>query len=308
MVASIPLHLDSAAAAVRTRGLTKRFGRTTALSDVDLTVPEGSFYLLVGPNGAGKTTAFRLLLGLLRPTSGHGEVCGLRCGPDGRARAHVGYVPETQELPYGTLTVRQLIAHHAAYWPAWDAQYAQRLVARLEVRPDAKYGKLSKGQARRVQLVLALAHRPPVLLLDEPTDGLDPVARDTVQGVLAEHIADAPTTVVVATHLVYEMERFADHVGVLRSGRLAAQLERTELQARLRRYELEVPDDWAPDLGADLALVRANGHPRDRRWIVWGDETAVTARLEQHGAVVRSVTALSLDEAALALLSGKEGV
>jgi ABC-2 type transport system ATP-binding protein len=306
MAVTIPLRLEGDAHAVRTYDLTKRFGRTDAVRGIDLTVPAGSFYLLVGPNGAGKTTTLRILLGLLRPTSGHAELYGVRCGPDGAARSLAGIVPETHNLPYGALKVQQLIAHHSVYYPGWDHDYAHHLVDTLDIRMDTAFGKLSKGQARRVQLLLALAHRPPLLLLDEPTDGLDPVARDTVQGVLAEHIAATPTTVLAATHLVYEMERFADHVGVLRAGRLTAQVTRADLHARLKRYVLEVPDDWQPGADAELAVFRQNGSPREQRWTIWGDEQAVTTRLEARGARVRAVAGLSLEEATLALLSGKD--
>jgi ABC-2 type transport system ATP-binding protein len=291
---------------VRTHGLTKRYGRITAVDDVELMVPAGGFYLLIGPNGAGKTTTFRLLLGMMKPDAGHAEIGGVRCGPDSAARAHIGYVPELHAMPYAWLRVRDLIAHHAAYYPSWDSSYAARLADGLEVRMDRKYSRLSKGEGRRVQLLLALAHRPPLLMLDEPTDGLDPVARDTVQAMLAEHIAESPTTVIVATHLVYEMERFADHVGVLRSGRLVRQVPRSELQARLRRYVLDVPADWQPSLEAELPLIAQNGTPRERRWTVWGDESDVTRRLTAAGATVRSVGALTLDEAARALLGSKE--
>jgi len=290
--------------AVRTRGLTRRFGRVTAVQDLGLEVPEGSFYLLIGPNGAGKTTTFRMLLGLMKPTSGDVELLG-GIRPGGAGRAHIGYVPEV-DLPYSWLRTDRLIAHHAGYYPTWDDAYARHLVELLEVRTDAKYGTLSKGQARRVQLLLALAHRPPLLLLDEPTDGLDPVARDTVQAALAAHIAETPTTVLAATHLVYEMERFADHVGVLRGGRLVRQMPRPELHARLKRYVLDVPADWNPSIERELPLIKANGSPRERRWTIWGDEPEIRQRLGAAGANVRAVTSLTLDEAALALLSGKE--
>lgn len=292
--------------AVQTHGLTKRYGKTVAVAGIDLQVPEGAFYLLIGPNGAGKTTTFRMLLGILSPDAGHAEICGVRATPAAAARACIGFVPELHEMPYGWMRNEDLIAHHAGYHATWDADYARRLSSALEVRPRAKFGTLSKGQARRVQLLLALAHRPQVLLLDEPTDGLDPVARDTVQALIAEHIAETPTTVLAATHLVYEMERFADHVGVIRDGHLVRQVDREQLHARLRRYVLDVPDDWRPDITPELVVLKQNGTPRERRWTVWGDEAEVTGMLTAAGASVRSVASLSLDEAALALLSGKE--
>jgi ABC-2 type transport system ATP-binding protein len=175
----------------------------------------------------------------------------------------------------------------------------------MELRMDAKLGKLSKGETRRVELVMALAHRPRLLLLDEPTDGLDPVIRATVLSLLAEHMTESQTTMLIATHLVYEMERFADHVGVMRAGKLRAQFSRDSMQTRLRRYLLDVPDNWsAPNL--PLTIVKENGTPRERRWTVWGEENEVRRQLSAAGANVRSVSSVSLEDAAVALLAMKE--
>ncbi|HUF49642.1 MAG TPA: ABC transporter ATP-binding protein [Longimicrobiales bacterium] len=289
---------------VRTTQLSKRFGSLQAVDGVELNVPLGAFYLLVGPNGAGKTTTFRMLLGLLAPDAGHAEVAGIESTPDGLARAHIGLVPETENSPYPYLRVDRLLAHEASYRGTWDDAYARELVKLLEVPLSRPFGKLSKGQARRVRLVCALAHRPSVLLLDEPTDGLDPVARDTVQRVLTEHLADTPTTVLVATHLVHEMERLADHIGVMRSGRLVAQLSIADLDMRLRRYEFEAPDGWSAP--ASLAVGRRNGSPHEHRWTMWGDETGVATALRDSGARVRSAQGLSLEDATVALLTWEE--
>ena len=107
--------------------------------------------------------------------------------------------------------------------------------------------QLSKGQARRVQLLLALAHRPSILLMDEPTDGLDHVARDGMLELLAEHLADTPTTALISTHRVYEIEKLVDHVGIIRGGRLLAQMHTDALRSRLRRYSADVPEAWQPE-------------------------------------------------------------
>ena len=289
---------------VRTIQLSKRYGAVQAVDNVELNVPEGAFYLLVGPNGAGKTTTFRMLLGLIKPDGGHAEIAGIESTPDGRARAHMGLVPETEHSPYPYLRVDRLLAHEASYRTTWDHAYAKHLSDVLELPLRRRYGQLSKGQARRVRLVCALAHRPSVLLLDEPTDGLDPVARDTVQRILAEHIADSPTTVVVATHIVHEMERLADHIGVMRNGKLLTQMPIAELRTRLRRYEFEAPQNWSAP--TTLAVGRRNGTPHEHRWTMWGDETGVATALRDSGARVRSAQGLSLEEATVALLTWEE--
>lgn len=294
-------------AAVRTRGLAKRFGRRVALSALDLEVPRGSVYVLVGPNGAGKTTTLRILLDLVRADRGEAVVLGRDTVSEGaEARALCGYLPERQDAGYGWLKVRQLLAHHASYRTGWDPAYAAELMERLEVRDHTKFGKLSKGEARRVQLVTALAHRPPVLLLDEPTDGLDPVMRDEALSLLSDHVAETGSTLLISTHLVYEVEGLGDHLGVLKDGELKAQLDRETLRRRLLRYTLEVPEAWqgVPDLVP--SVVRRNGRGREVAWTVWGDEPDVVERLRRGGATVRDVDPLTLEESAVALLAMRE--
>jgi ABC-2 type transport system ATP-binding protein len=286
-------------------GLGVSFGGRPLFSGASFAIQPGERIGLVGPNGSGKTTMLRILLGMLRASAGEASVEGIPVSDSGRLRANIGYVPEKHEEPYGWMRVRQLLAYHAAYYPTWDDAYAARLASVLDLRPDQKYGKLSKGQSRRVQLVLALAHRPPVLILDEPTDGLDPVARDTVLALLADHLAESPATVIVSTHLPYEMERLSDHVGVMQHGRLVTQVTREALSARLRRYTFEPAAGGAtPEL--DGAVLRRNGSPREARWTIWGDEGDVRKRLAGSGATVRDVATLTLDEAALALLGRNE--
>lgn len=293
--------------AVRTQALVKRFDRETALRGLDLQVPEGAVYLLVGPNGAGKSTTLRILLDLLRADAGSARVFSLDPRRQGaEVRAQVGYVPERQDLAYAWMRVGRLLKHHAAYFPAWDRAYAGRLATAFGLRMHAKFGTLSKGEARRVQLVLALAHRPPLLLLDEPTDGLDPVVRDETLGLLAEHIVDSPTTALICTHRVYEVERLADHVGVLRDGRLLTQTSAERLRRELMSYRAEVPEGWKGAEALNGVVVRRAGTGREILWTIWGESGEITDRLARTGATVREISSLSLDDAAIALLSGKE--
>ncbi|HEX2092565.1 MAG TPA: ABC transporter ATP-binding protein [Longimicrobiaceae bacterium] len=294
---------EAGACAVATHGLCKRYGGETALEGVDLWVPDGAVYVLIGPNGAGKSTTLKVLMNLERPDAGTAEVFGLdtvRRGPE--VRAQVGYVPEHHDHGYRWMTCGRLLRHVAAYYPAWDPAYADHLSRAFDLRLDRRVGALSKGEARRLHLVLALAHRPPLLLLDEPTDGLDPVARNRTLALLAEHLADSPTTVLVSTHQIYEMESLADHIGVLREGRLVAQMPRDELKRTVRRYRIEVPEGWEAPPELRSAGPRRPGAGREFQWTLVGEEREVTDRLTLSGARVREVTTLGLEDAALAFL------
>jgi ABC-2 type transport system ATP-binding protein len=150
--------------------------------------------------------------------------------------------------------------------------------------------------------VLALAYRPPLLVLDEPTDGLDPVVRRRALALLAEHLADSPTTVLISTHHIQELESLADHVGVLRNGRLVAQMSREELQRTVRSYQLEVRDGWEAPAELQATALRRSSAGREVRCTLVGEEREVTRRLAAAGAHVRQVSTLTLEDAALAFL------
>ncbi len=303
---ALPKLIEADRFAIRTTGLAKRYGRAVALRGIDLTVPEGAVYVLVGPNGAGKSTALKILLDLVRADSGEAEVLGLDSRADGpRIRGRVGYVPEAQKWEHEWMSVGQLLDHHARYYPSWDHDYAALLSSRLELDRKRPYGRLSKGQARRVQIVMALAHRPSLLILDEPTDGLDPVAREATLSTLADHMAEHPTTLLISTHLVHETQRLADHIGVLSNGELTAQLPTAELDRVLRRYRVEVPEGWAGAPELNGAVLRRAGRGREIQWTVWGEEDVIRADFERAGAVVRDAARLSLEEAAVTLLTGE---
>jgi ABC-2 type transport system ATP-binding protein len=304
MTSSLPTRLRECELAVDTRAITKRFGDQVALNDVTLQVPTGAVYLLVGPNGAGKSTTLKVLLDLVRAEKGTAEVFGLDTrerAPE--VRANIGYVPERPDWGYGWMRVGRLLEHHALYYPTWDPNYAARLAQKFELRLDRKMGVLSKGQARRVHLTMALAHRPPLLLLDEPTDGLDPFMRDETLGVIADHLAESPTTVVLSTHHVEEVEGLADHIGVLRNGELRAQMSRDDLNANLRRYRVEVPDGWSGVAALNGTVLRRVAAPREVQWTVWGPEAEIVQKLSGSGGTVREVVPLSLIDATLALLN-----
>jgi ABC-2 type transport system ATP-binding protein len=308
MAPTLPVNLGEGPFALTAGGVVKRYGKVTALNGVDLKVPLGAVFVLVGPNGAGKTTLLRVLMNLERSNDGQVAVLGLDARQQGpRVRAQIGYVPEDHRLGYPWMKVGRLVELCAAYHPTWDRDVAARLAAALEIDPERRCGQLSKGTVRRVQLLLALAHRPPLLLLDEPTDGLDHVARDRMLEFLAEHLVDTPTTALISTHRVYEIERLVDHVGVIRDGRLLGQMPLEELRRGLRRYSADMPEGWKPEEWEMEGVVALRaGLGRSMECTVWGEEERVVADFTVAGANVRESAPLSVDEAATALLSTRE--
>ena len=206
---------------VTIRELSRRFGSKVALDRVSLTIPQGSVYGLVGGNGAGKTTLIKHVLGLLRAESGSVRVFGLDPVADPVAvLSRIGYLSEENDLP-GWMRVDELIRYSRAFYPDWDDAYADELRQSFALDPAAKIRTLSKGQKARAGLLVALAHQPELLVLDEPSSGLDPIVRRDILGAVIRTIADEGRTVLFSSHLLEEVEEVADHVTMISEGRIA---------------------------------------------------------------------------------------
>jgi ABC-2 type transport system ATP-binding protein len=207
--------------------VTRRFGTKTALSSVSLSFPRGAVYGLVGANGAGKTTLIKHLLGLLRAQTGSVRVLGRDpvADPVG-ALSRIGYLSEENDLP-GWMRVVELIIYSRAFYPQWDDAYAEELKRMFALDGEARVKTLSKGQKARAGLLVALAHRPELLVLDEPSSGLDPIVRRDILGAVMRMTADEGRTVLFSSHLLDEVEEVADHVTMIAAGRilLSASLE-----------------------------------------------------------------------------------
>ena len=200
--------------------LTRRFGARTALASVSLSLPRGAVYGLVGANGAGKTTLIKHLLGLLRAESGSVRVFGLDPVAEPVAvLSRIGYLSEENDIP-GWMRIDELIRYSRAFHPAWDDVYAEELRQTFALDPAARIRNLSKGQKARVGLLIALAYRPELLVLDEPSSGLDPIVRRDILGAVIRTIADEGRTVLFSSHLLEEVEQVADHVTMISQGRI----------------------------------------------------------------------------------------
>jgi ABC-2 type transport system ATP-binding protein len=200
--------------------VTRRFGATTALDTVTVSVPRGTVYGLVGANGAGKTTLIKHVMGLLRAESGSVRVFGLDpvAEPVG-VLSRIGYLSEENDLP-GWIRVDELVRYSRAIYPGWDDAYAEELRHAFALDPAAKIKTLSKGQKARTGLLVALAHRPELLVLDEPSSGLDPIVRRDILGAVIRTIAHEGRTVLFSSHLLDEVEQVADHVTMINLGKV----------------------------------------------------------------------------------------
>ena len=200
--------------------LTRRFGATTALASVNLSVTRGVVHGLVGKNGAGKTTLIKHILGLLRAESGSVRVFGLDpvADPVG-VLSRVGYLSEERDLP-GWMRIDELLRYSRAFYPTWEDAHAEELRQAFSLDATAKIKNLSKGQKAHVGLLIALAHRPELLVLDEPSTGLDPIVRRDIVGAIIRTVADEGRTVLFSSHLLEEVEQVADHVTMINRGHI----------------------------------------------------------------------------------------
>jgi ABC-2 type transport system ATP-binding protein len=245
------------AAAIETYKLTKWYGHhSRGIVDVDLVVETGQIFGFLGPNGAGKSTTIRLLLDLIRPTSGTALVLGLDIHHDRLAiDRRVSYVPGELSL-YGDLTGGQLLTYLANLQGGIDAAYRDRLVERLELDPGKKIKSLSRGNKQKVGLVAAFMIRPELLILDEPTSGLDPFVQLEFEH-LCEEARDEGRTVFISSHQLPEVEHLCDRVGIIREGRLLAVETIAALKARaLRRLEIDFGEPVTAEAFANLTGIR----------------------------------------------------
>jgi ABC-2 type transport system ATP-binding protein len=293
--------------AIQTTDLTKYYGSHRGIVDVDLTVEPGQVFGFLGPNGAGKTTAMRTLLGFLRPTDGTARVLGLDCQADSLAiRSRSGYVGGDVAL-YERLTGRELCAWLATLRGGAGVDRIDTLAERLGLDLERPIGDLSTGNRQKVALVQAFMHEPELLILDEPTAGLDPLVQHTFQQMVAEVAAEG-RTVFLSSHVLDEVERTCDRVGIIREGRLVTVEEMKTLRRRaLREVTIRFADpvDLAPfealdevhDVSVDDDLVRLR---------YGGEADALIKLVAQHRVLDFISAPADLEDIFLAFYSGDE--
>jgi ABC-2 type transport system ATP-binding protein len=284
---------------VAVEAVSRVFGRTIALADVTLSVVRGTVFGLVGENGAGKTTLIKHLLGLYRAE--RGRVCVFGCDPVRDPQGvlgRIGYLSEDRDLPEW-MRVGELMSYTRAFYPRWDDGLAGELLEMFELDAGQKIRTLSRGQRARAGLLVAVAHRPDLLLLDEPSSGLDPGARLDILAAIVRTVADEGRTVLLSSHLLHEVQRVADRVGMLHHGRLMIDEPLDELLARHRALTVRfaaapaVPPAWPEAFGW-------TGQGAEWSCLCNGQTAACRRMAEEAGAAIVEERAPSLDEIFLA--------
>ena len=287
--------------AIEVHQLAMRFGKKPVLSDVTFQVPRGSTFAFLGRNGAGKTTTIRILLGLLKREGGQVSVLGLEPARQAmEIRRRVGYLAEDQRM-FGWMKVKQLLDFIAPFYPNWNRSISERLAARFELPMTTRVKHLSKGQNVRLGLLLAVAHRPELVILDDPTLGLDPIMRKEFLRDVVSYLQSIETTVFFSSHLLYEIEPVADLVGILENGRIVIQSSTDALRERVK--QLLLPTDQ---------YRRVSPLPGELDVLIRGSQTAVVvadaeaaARAAQVAGLRPTVNDLNLDEIFEAYVAGR---
>jgi ABC-2 type transport system ATP-binding protein len=283
--------------AIEIRGLTKHFSRFK-LGPLDLTVPQGAVYGLIGPNGAGKTTTLDLVLGLGREDAGSIAVLGLDHRRDEVAmKRQIGYAsPEVLFNAWGK--VHKLIRFVCGFYPSWDHSYCDQLLRALHIRIDERIASLSFGSRVKLGLILALAWRPKILILDEPTAGLDAVSKQQIFSELLRVVQDEKRTVVISSHSLSDLERFADHIGMIKDGKLLLEGPTSEVVERFQLVDF-ITDDEREFAQAPGIFVRK--HDRNRWQAVVDTRQNSLAAIGAKGARQISTSPVTLEEVVVAL-------
>jgi ABC-2 type transport system ATP-binding protein len=279
---------DTTRPAISVYSVTKQFGKKAALNGLELSIPKGSVYAVLGRNGAGKSTLMQLLLGLLEPTSGTMSVLGLDPVKDCiELRRRVGYIPERLPM-YEWMTIAEILRFVAAQYPVWSTTTEAELVAKFRLPIDQRIRTLSRGQRALLTLVLAMAHEPELVLLDECTSGMDALAREEFDRSVIDLLHDSGRTVVFASHQIAELDRLCDWVGIVHEGRLLLQMPVEDLKAQVKTLQVTGEVPTLPGLtilkrqalGRDT-LLTVRGEPSEYKNLPTSVVDVISLRLEQ---------------------------
>jgi ABC-2 type transport system ATP-binding protein len=283
--------------AIETHDLCKRFGESQAVKDLSLAVLPNRITAFLGMNGAGKSTTIRMLLGMIRPSNGGGQVLGHNIADPAQSieiRRNTAYVSEDKRL-YNYMTVEQVIRFTSGFFPQWRADLAATLLRRYELPPARRVSRLSKGMRTKLALLLAIARRPKLLILDEPSEGLDPHSVEDLLETLVSESAEG-TTVFFSSHQIEEVERISDQVCVLHRGSLVMDTSVDELRESWRQVDIVLPVSPHPGDFELTGVKRIRARGQQLSVVVNGNVEGVVDRARESHAKAIEVTPLCLRE------------
>jgi ABC-2 type transport system ATP-binding protein len=286
---------SSAEAVISVSGLSRHYGVRAALENVSLFVPRGGVFGLVGENGAGKTTLIKHLLGLLRAETGTVRVFGRDpIAEDVEVLSRVGYLSEERDLP-AWMRVDEVMRYTEGFHAGWDRGYAEQLRLQFGLSGSARVRTLSQGQQAKLGLLLALAYRPELLILDEPSSGLDPLVRRDILEAIIRSVAEEGRTVFFSSHLLEEVERVSDYLTMLHRGQVvfSGPLEQVRQGHRGLVIQFETSQAEPPRIEGALSV---QGFGREWKVVCWGTAAGVTAQAAQLGGVIIEEQTPTLDE------------
>ncbi|MBU6172739.1 MAG: ABC transporter ATP-binding protein [Planctomycetes bacterium] len=277
------------------RKLDRSFGPKRALQDITLQIPRGKVLGLIGGNGAGKTTLIKHILGAHYAESGSVRVFGFDpVTHPVEVLGRIGYMSEDRDIPYW-MRVQEIMNYTRSFFPKWDASFAEELREMFDLDPKQRIRTLSRGQTARVCLLVALAHRPELLVLDEPSSGLDPVVRRDILAAIVQTVADEGRTVLFSSHLLDEVERLADRVAILHEGRVLLEGELDTIQESFRRITLRFEHAF-PEAPSILGAIEYRGSGHEWTYVCRGDREQLIQAAKTVKAEVVHETPISLDE------------
>lgn len=293
--------------AISAAGLRKRQGSVDAVAGLDLTVPQGSICGFLGRNGAGKTATIKMLMGMTRPDGGQGRIFGEPVDDEissARIRRKTGFVAEVKEF-YPFFTVQQMIDFTRVFYPQWRNDWERRCLREYELPLERKAGKLSKGMRSKLALLLAFSRGAELLILDEPTDGLDPIAIEAfLQHVVA--LAGEGRTIFFSSQQLHEVEQVCDRVCLIDRGKAVLETDLDEAKTRFRKVSITFPDAVPDPLFAGTGVGRLKVRGRSASFLVNGDVEAIAARAQQAGATEVDFAPVSLKEIFLETLGEEQ--
>ncbi len=280
---------------ITVQNLTKTFDGFTALGGISCTIPEGSIYGMVGSNGAGKSTFLRLLCGIYKPDSGNIYIDGMPVWENPKAKELFMFVPDDLYFINGA-NMERMAGLYASIYKSFDYETFRNLAARLKLSTKKSLNGFSKGMKRQAAIILALAVKPKYIFFDETFDGLDPVIRNVIKGIIYEQIVERKATAIITSHSLRELEDTCDQLALLHKGGLVFEREITDLKTSLFKIQIALNQEYNRDTFSDIDMIHFSKKGSVSNMIIRGDKEETVAKLKVHMPIILDILPLTLEE------------